>query len=542
VVLVSPTMFRSPVETEFAADLQRLRPELADPYRAALPGARAAVLARLWRGLSLDPLPQVVGRWRGGIETVITLTGGRRLVGPAGVWGFSEPPSDMAIMLDGHRYDHPAELLAALRWPEAARLEAEVAHSVAGLALARVGAASLGRPATALGGRTLEEHEQSVVDGHPLHPCCRNRTGFRAVDHLAYGPEHRPVVTLDLLAVPIARCVVRGAWPEELRAADRLLLPVHPWQSARVLPRHGLAPHGLGVLPARPLMALRTLAPIGLAWHVKTALSTQLTSAVRDISGGSVRSSAALSAFLQEAVGQLGSSLRLQPIRAAAAVLIDGEPHPDLAAVLRDCPTAALRPSETVLPVATLTARPPGGGCPPICALAASDPVAWLADFAALAIPPLLTLLAWGIALEAHEQNLLLVLADSRPRQLVYRDLADIRLCSARLEAAGLTHPAIPDRMRTTTAELRAKLFATFIATTLTGLVTTLAKHAERQRLWDTVRTHIRRTYAASPNTPATQADQRALLGEPIPTKPLTLMRLDTSTAIWAYLPNPFAD
>lgn len=541
-VLVSPATFRSPVETEFAADLRRLRPGLADLYCAALPAARAAVLARLWRGLRLDPLPRVIARGRDGTETVITLAGGRRLIGPARGSGFSDPPSDLAIMLDGHGYDHPAELLAALGWPEAARLEPEVAHSVAGLALARVGAASLGRPAAAFGNRTLEEHEQSVVDGHPLHPCCRNRTGFRAADHLAYGPEHRPVVALDLLAVPVVHCVVRGAWPEELRAADSLLLPVHPWQSARVLPRHGLVPQERGLLPARPLMALRTLAPVGVAWQVKTALSTQLTSAVRDISGGSVRTSTALSAFLQGAVGQLGGSLRVQPTRAAAAVLIDGEPHPDLAAVVRDCPTADLRPGETVLPMATLTARPPEGGCPPICALAAGDPVAWLADFAALAIPPLLTLLAWGIALEAHEQNLLLVLAGGQARQLVYRDLADIRLCSDRLKAAGLPHPMIPDRMRTTGTELRAKLFASFVATTLTGLVTTLAKHAEYQRLWDTVRTQIRSTYAAFPNTPATQADQRALLGEPLPAKPLTLMRLDTNTARWAYQPNPFAN
>ncbi|MGH3914360.1 MAG: IucA/IucC family protein [Pseudonocardiaceae bacterium] len=539
--MVSPRTFGSPVESEFATDLRRLRPELANPYCAALPAARATVLVRLWRGLCIDPLPRVTGRRPDGAETMIVLADGRRLVGPTGVGGFSEPPADLVIRLDGHPYTHPADLLAALGWPEAKRLEAEVAHSVAGLALARVGAARLGYPATALADRTLEQHEQSVVDGHPLHPCCRNRTGFRAMDHLAYGPEHHPVVALDLLAVPADRCVVRGAWPAELRAAGRLLLPVHPWQSARVLPRHGLAPHDLRVLPARPLMALRTLAPIGRAWHVKTALSTQLTSAVRDISGGSIQSSVAVSAFLQEAVGRLGGGLSLQPNRAAAAILIDGEPHPDLAAVLRDCPTADLRPGETVLPVAALTTRPPEGGCPPLCALAADDPVAWLADFGALAIPPLLTLLAWGIALEAHEQNLLLVLSDSRPRRLVYRDLADIRLCPARLDAAGLPWPAMPGRLRATSAELRAKLFATFVATTLNGLVTTLAKHTQSERLWDTVGVHVRRAYATMPDTSVTQVDQRALLSEPIPAKPLTLMRLDTSTSAWAYQPNPFS-
>ena len=369
------------------------------------------------------------------------------MVGPTALWDLSEPPSDLTISLDGHPYDHPAELLAALHWPEAARLEAEVAHSVAALALARVGAASLGRHTVAFADQDLVEHEQRVVDGHRLHPCCRNRTGFRAEDHLAYGPEHRPVVALDLLACPYAPA--RG-----IRAARR-------WPASATDPGC-----------------------------------------------------------------RCGRDQRC--------------PHPDLAVVLRACPTAVLRPGETILPVGALTARPPDGGCPPLCLLAATHPVAWLADFVALALPPLLTLLAWGIALEAHEQNLLLVVSQGRPRRLIYRDLADIWLCATRLKAAGSSCPAVPNRMRASSAELRAKLFSTFVATTLTGLVTTLAKHADSRRLWDTVGLGIRQTYASLPNTRATQADQHALLNEPIPAKPLTLMRINPDTTLWAYQPNPF--
>lgn len=511
--LVSSQPFESPVEAAFAADLGKLRPELA--YRAELPGARAGVLTRLWRGFCLDPLPRVTHR----DQDVITLDDGRVLT-----------RSGAVISLDGKPFDHPAALLAALGWPEAARLEAEVAHSVAALALARAAAPALGRPA-----ETLAEHEQSVVDGHPLHPCCRNRTGFTAADHLTYGPEFRPIVALDLLAVPADRCIVRGDWPDDLRSGDDVLLPIHPWQSANVLPRHGLTPHKPAALPSRPLLALRTLAPIGKTWQVKTALSTQLTSAVRDISGGSVDTSVTLSAFLQHTVDRL-EGFDLQQNRAAAAVLIDGEPHADLAAIIRDSPTA--RPGETIMPIAALTARPVSGGCPPLCSLA-TDPAGWLAEFAAVALPPLLTLLAWGIALEAHEQNLLLVLENGRPRRLIYRDLADIRLGPERLRAAGLSWPEMPARFRVPDADLRAKLFATFFATTMTGLVTTLAEHASG--LWDTVGDQVRRAYAAMPETAATSADRRALLTEPIPAKPLTLMRLDPKTTAWAYQPNPFA-
>ncbi|WP_370941756.1 IucA/IucC family protein [Amycolatopsis sp. cg5] len=510
--MVSSQAFESPVESAFAAEVARLRPELR--YRDELPGARAAVLTRLWRGFRLDPLPRVAHR----SADTLTLDDGRRLT-----------CSRAVISIDGTPYDHPAAFLAALGWPEAARLEAEIAHSVAAMALARAGAPALGHPAS-----TWAEYEQSVVDGHPLHPCCRNRTGFTAADHLAYGPEFRPIVALDLLVVPAARCVVRGDWPDDLRSGDDVLLPVHPWQSAQVLPRHGLVPQKPGALPSRPLLALRTLAPIGKPWQVKTALSTQLTSAVRDISGGSVDTGVALSAFLRDTVSRL-DGFALQENRAAAAVLIDGSPHRDLAAIVRDSP--AVGPGETVLPIAALTARPVAGGCPPLCTLAA-DPAEWLAEFAAVALPPLLTLLAWGVALEAHEQNLVLVLENGRPRRLIYRDLADIRLGPDRLRDAGLSWPGMPSRFRVPDADLRAKLFATFFATTMTGLVTTLSEHAPG--LWRVVGDRVRRTYEAMPDTPAVRADRAALLTEPIPAKPLTLMRLHPETTAWAYLPNPF--
>ncbi len=49
-------------EAEIAEELAVVRPALLPAYRQALPGARAAVLTRLWRGLTHDPLPWVTGR------------------------------------------------------------------------------------------------------------------------------------------------------------------------------------------------------------------------------------------------------------------------------------------------------------------------------------------------------------------------------------------------------------------------------------------------------------------------------------------------
>lgn len=436
---------QTPVESEFAAALDERR---AERFIAALPGARAAILARLRRALAIEPLPQV--------------------------------------SVDPAEYLHPVDLLTALRWPHAESLITEVAHSVAGLALSR----TTSLLTTPFLSRSLEEHEQSVVDGHPLHPCCRNRTGFTAQDHLAYGPEHRPVVPLRLHS---ARShVVFGDWPDELRDGERILLPVHPWQADLLnVPAEG-------TLDASPLMALRTLSTG--SWHVKTTLSAQITSAVRDISGGSIATATTVSDFLSATV----EGIELQHNRASAAVLTNGEPDRRLGVILRDRPVP--REGETLLPLAALSAwRIP-------------DPIEWLAEFAELTVPPLMTLLARGVALEAHEQNLLVGLVNGRPSRVIYRDLADIRV-SPRAD--------LPVRLHADPEALRAKTFATFFATALTGLIGAL--DAPDADLWDVVAKTV-------PDTP----DRHALLNDPLPAKPLTLMRLAPKTTAWAYLPNPF--
>ena len=97
--------------------------------------------------------------------------------------------------------------MTALAVPHAAAFAAELANSVASLALSRAGQP----PADQEPGASWE-WEQRVVDGHPYHPNCRSRPGFSVAEQLAYGPEHRPVVELGLVAV--------GRLPRDGRVAE----------------------------------------------------------------------------------------------------------------------------------------------------------------------------------------------------------------------------------------------------------------------------------------------------------------------------------
>lgn len=348
--------------------------------------------------------------------------------------------------------------------------------------------------------------ERRVVDGHPYHPGCRSRPGFSVAEQLAYGPEHGPVVELGLVPVPAAECLVTGAWPREWRDGPAVLVPVHPWQAAHVLKRpceEGIAAH--------PLMSLRTLAVPG-GPHVKTALSARLTSSVRDISVASVGASADVSRFGQELAARLEGLLHVTGTLGAVAA-----GSPDLAAVLRESPRAYAAPGEHVVPVAALAG------------IGLSGSPEWQAAFARLALGVGLRLLELGVALEAHGQNLLVVLSPTgEPLRLVYRDLADIRVSPARLARHAVAVPPLPARMLTDDpVALRRKLFGSLVGGALAATAGSGA--ALGKALEEAVR--------ELPRTP----DVLALCEEPLPVKSLTLMRTSPGTAgdLWTELPNP---
>ncbi|MER6419371.1 IucA/IucC family protein [Streptomyces sp. NPDC001137] len=492
-----------PAETEVADELAAVRPALVSRYAAELPGARAAVLTRLWRALAHEPLPWITGRDPARDGLTLRLRDGRRLHGPAAD-PYATAAYVTAVHLDSVAYDHPARLMTGLAVPHCVDFAAELGHSVASLALSR---ADQQRHPDEWPAQDWE-WEQRVVDGHPFHPGCRSRPGFSVAEQLAYGPEHRPRVELGMLPVRADECLVTGVWPDDMRNGERLLLPVHPWQAAHVLKRTCDEQ-----LTAHPLMSLRTLALPG-GPHVKTALSARLTSSVRDISLYSIALSATLSAFAESLAARADGLLHVTRTLGAAAA-----GSADLAAVLRESPQtyASTARGERVVPVAALATT------------VLPESPAWLADFTRLTLTVGLRLLELGVALEAHGQNLLVVLsATGAPLRLVYRDLADIRVSPARLARHGIPVPELSGRIVTDdVAALRRKLFGSLVAGALAGTA------GSAQALGRALETAVRDL----PRSP----DLLALLEEPLPAKALTLMRMSPGTPgdQWAELPNP---
>ncbi|BCB76009.1 IucA/IucC family siderophore biosynthesis protein [Phytohabitans flavus] len=477
--------------------LDRDRPDLVTPFEKALPGARSAVLARLWGAYAREPVPGLLRRSQAGNHLTVHTSAGQ-LTGPAdAAEPYAVAADGLTIHLDTVPYTDPAALARALGHEGFA---VEVDNSAANLALAR--AAAPDRQPTLTG--TLPELEQSVVDGHPLHPCCRTRLGMSTLDVLRYAPEHRPIVRLHVVRVPPARWY--GDGPP--------LLLVHPWQREHVLDTYRwLTP--VGRVPARPLMSLRTMAPAGGTHHVKTAVDVQMTSAVRTVSPAAIHNGPAVGALLA-ALAPPG--LEVMAEDRGGAVLVDGEPSRSLAYLRRRLPR--LDAGEVAVPLASLAAAVRAGHRLP-------DPIGFFTALAGVLLTPLLHLLHRGIALEAHGQNTLVVLRDGRPTRLLYRDFGGVRVSPAMLRRHGVEPPPLYGDVATDDPEaLRAKLLAAAVSGTLAEQVAAFS-----------------RAYGIMPALLWSRAARPELRDGPLPVKATTAMRLasDPLTDVWASLPNPMA-
>jgi siderophore synthetase component len=448
--------------------------------------------------------------------------------------------------------------------------------------------------------------EQAVVDGHPLHPCARIRGGMTVAELFAYAPEWTDEVAVRIVAIAQSSfaqsscaqmsCAqwgmtdllrrwhprVADAADAHLRGvrrdpADYELLPVHPWQLCRVLvDRYAeqLADGRVIVIPraripTRPLLSLRTLAPATdrRAAHIKTAVDIRLTTATRVVSPATAHNGPMMSALLAEICrrehGFGGRFVSLAEWAAGSYRPAPGEPvdaAASLAAIVRESPERHVGDGEIALPVAALAARSPRSGQPLLADVldelastrrrSCSDTAErFLASYCDCALPALFTLLSrWGVALEPHGQNAVVVLRSGLPVRLLYRDFGSIRVSKARLTRSGLRPPALLGALPTDDEdEFRAALFFPLLDTNLSQVVAALARvsQSDSSRLWGLVARCCRRAYATLTADPAiadqASRDEAALFGPTLLSKSMLRVHLSASPHVpqWVTVPNP---
>ncbi|WP_420709043.1 IucA/IucC family protein [Streptomyces sp. NRRL B-1140] len=323
--------------------------------------------------------------------------------------------------------------------------------------------------------------EQALVLGHPLHPTPKSREGLTEAEAPLYSPELRGSFPLHWMAVAPSVLATDSSWTERGRpvAAPLLtarlagtgarlpegyaLLPLHPWQAQDVRRRPPIAAlldtgllRDLGTHGPdwHPTSSVRTVYRTHATAMLKLSLGLRITNSRRENLRKELHRGVEVHRLLRSGLGQQWRAVHpgFDIVRDPAWLAVDtpdGDPVPGLDVVIRHNPFS---PSDDVSCLAGLLSPRPCTPTPPEGASEGSDrhgpalrsrlaevitrlarrtgrprgavAAEWFLRYLAHVVRPVLWLDGEaGVALEAHQQNTLLLLdADGWPTGGRYRD------------------------------------------------------------------------------------------------------------------------
>ncbi|TYB46749.1 IucA/IucC family protein [Actinomadura chibensis] len=303
----------------------------------------------------------------------------------------------------------------------------------------------------------------AAYGGHPVHPAGGSRAGLSMADLSRYAPEFAPAFPLRWAAVRGAELAgtLPGWWPDAsdvgLASADALF-PVHPLAVTQVRghPRAALAPEPY--LQVMPTLSMRTVVAAPLA-HLKTPLPTSTLGRRnrRTIMPGTLPDGALVERVLRRVLAREPTL----PVLLADEQTYGHAQDPLLAYLVRYFPAETARAH--IVPIAALLTESPDNGY----VIERWDVKSLFSDYLSALFSWNVTLFRYGIALEAHQQNVALVLDDDTPPRLLIKDndgaLINASRLRERLPPSPGTDPRdlIDQRMTTTDDEALARVFVT---------------------------------------------------------------------------------
>ncbi|CAM2927208.1 IucA/IucC family protein [Legionella worsleiensis] len=336
--------------------------------------------------------------------------------------------------------------------------------------------------------------EQWGCTGHPYHPNFRMKKGFTPQEVIHYSPEFNTQVTIHWVAVHCSLAFTSIAplnyrllfahhfaqeyqcWAQALLSMHRnpddyLPLPVHPWQwtnKIKELCSSFIASGQMMLIPdvqeTRPSMSFRTMMPLsGNKPHLKLAVGVHTTSAMRTVSPASAYNSTTLSTWLSELLAQhqhFGGTLYIA--RDLAGInLADSSipPHEKkhTALIVRENPLNHIKEQQRLVPLAALFARSSVSHMPLLVEIIQNskvNPRAYWSEYCHCVLAgQLYLMLRYGVALEAHQQNTLVIMQNHRPVGLVIRDLGGIKISNNELHRQ-ITKPHLHPDSTITCSEL----------------------------------------------------------------------------------------
>ncbi|MEV1328461.1 IucA/IucC family protein [Micromonospora costi] len=294
--------------------------------------------------------------------------------------------------------------------------------------------------------------------GHPVYPTDRCRHGLDETDLLRYAPEHAPRFALRWHAVPAEEVRLTGrlpSWWPPARHDDRVLMPVHPLTAARA----GWTVDHSPEIPVRPTLSMRTVALDHDPYtHLKLPLPTATLGARnrRTLQPDALADGAAVAGLLDRiAAGEPDFAGRIRHADEGTFGHVDHDER--LGFLVRRFPRdlAGVR----VVPVAALAAPDPVAGTV-LERVSPGAPDALIGSYLDLLLDWHVCLwLRYGVALEAHPQNMHLLIHPDGTLGLLYKDNDGARLDPRHRGPGGL--PLKDERMWVDDPQELADVFIT---------------------------------------------------------------------------------
>ncbi|WP_141498594.1 IucA/IucC family protein [Bacillus wiedmannii] len=312
--------------------------------------------------------------------------------------------------------------------------------------------------------KSYDDFESHLIDGHPYHPSYKARIGFQYRDNFQYGYEfmspikiiwiaaHKKYVTVGYENEMIYDNILKGeigahtleTYMERIHSAgcnpkQYVFIPVHPWQWENfIIPNY--ADHiqdkniiylGKSADDYCAQQSMRTLRNVTNPKrpYVKLSLNILNTSTLRTLKPYSVVSAPAISNWLSDVVSQdsyLRDESRIILLKEFSSVTYDTNKkatYGSLGCIWRESVHNHLDEQEDAVPFNGLYAKEKDG-TPVIDAWLNKYGIEnWLRLLIQKAIIPVIHLVVeYGIVLESHGQNMILVHKEGLPVRITLKD------------------------------------------------------------------------------------------------------------------------
>ncbi len=329
---------------------------------------------------------------------------------------------------------------------------------------------------------TYEQLEGYLTAGHPYHPCFKSRIGFDLQDNYDYGPEFDHNIGVVWLAVKKQLLVSNtttgidiNEWVKDYvgtsefdalnaklievlaianeTANDYYLIPAHPWQWQNTL-----------IQALQPLIATQEVIYLGSAGHqyraqqsirsltmlgnndtvndkayLKLSMHLINTSSTRILAKHTVMNAAVVTTWLNQLIAddKSAQALPIAFLGETVGVSLDhealrtrGYQHPNmyggLAAIWRENVNQYLSKGQTAFPLNGVSYVNADGSHLIAPWLDKYGAETWIAQLIKITVTPLLHILfGYGVALECHAQNIVLVHENGYPVKILLKDLHD---------------------------------------------------------------------------------------------------------------------